>query len=464
MNAAPNFFPDMVVFFGTEGVVGSFLAATYIFPMVQFIGFVFFFYLAIRLGLGVRDERPAAFGAMMVAGIFLWSIHGWDFFLAFQLLMNSWHLGALVNAIIALCLLLWGVRRGGWLPFTSLIVFTAIASASDRSFWPLFSAPAVAILLFAAFHSMQRKRLLLLALAIAASSALGYILLGNIGLNIESPYEVMAFHRIEMSWSRFSDQFYRLFIGKDLKSYLMYGALLSLLYTMWKAWQAVRDDYRKDQPSRGVDRDARLVFYLFIPLACMGNLISPVLNGSYDGDDSIRYNFAAIILALLSSSLIIADLGKRGRTITTALALALVLAASLYIIVPAEGRMEALLNYQPERSRIMDEIAKEEGLRYGAGEYWDAKLMTMFSQVGLEVAPVTEDQTLYVHVVRPEAQYAPEQEHPRTFVVLSRPENNGISEVKNLQQRLVERENVQVLITEPWVIDPSTLQAVPVER
>lgn len=464
LNAAPNFFPDMGIFFMTEGLTESFLSATYIFPMVQFIGFFFFFHVALRLGTGLRDGRPATFAAMMVAMVFLWSIHGWDFYLAFLLLMNSWHLGALLNALMALCLLLWAIRRTGWLPFSLLVVLTVLGSASDRSFWTLFSAPACAVLVFAAFRSMHRKRLLLLASLIAAGSAVGYILLGILGFMIESPYQVMAFQRIAMSWERFSEQFFRLFIGNELKVYLMYVALFSLLYAIWKALREIWKSFGRDPAWRDRDGDARLVFYLFLPLACLANLISPVLNGSYDGDDSLRYNFAAIILALLSSSLIIADLGKRDRTIATALVLAFVLSASLWIIVPSEGRMEALLNYQPERSRLMDELAKDEGLRYGAAEYWDAKLMTMFSREGLEIAPVGEDQTLYVHVIRPGSQYAPDQNNARTFVVLSRPEKNGISKVKFGEQRSVERGGVQVVITEPWVFDPVTLQPVPVAR
>src|SRR5690606_17145702 len=236
--AAPNFFPDMAVFFTIQAITGDFLSATYLFPMVQLIGLIFFFHVALRLGTGVQDARPVTFAAMMVAGLFLWSVHGWDFYMAFQLMVNSWHLGALLNALMALCLLLHAIRRGGWLPITLLFLLTALASASDRSFWPLFSVPVCVILLFAAFRSVQRKRLVLLTFLIAVSSAAGYLLLDVLGFIIESPYQVMAFQRIEMSWERFSDQFFRLFTGNDLKAYLMYVALLSLLYVIRKAWQA----------------------------------------------------------------------------------------------------------------------------------------------------------------------------------------------------------------------------------
>ena len=90
--------------------------------------------------------------------------------------------------------------------------------------------------------------------------------------------------------------------------------------------------------------------------------------------------------------------------------------------------------------------------------------MTLVSREGLEIAPVGEDQTLYVHVIRPGSQYAPDQNNARMFVVLSRPEKNGISKVKFGEQRSVERGGVQVVITEPWVFDPVTLQPVPVGR
>jgi hypothetical protein len=369
-----------------------------------------------------------------------------------------------LNALMALCLLLWGIRRRGWLPAVLLFLLAAVASASDRSFWPLFSVPACLLLLLIAFRSDQRDRVLLLALVITVGSATGYLLLRYSGLMIENPYQFMAFSRIGMSWHNFVDQFYRLFTGKDLRAFLMWVASLAFLYSMWKGWCALKDRFRRRRQPTDAEQDARLLFFLFIPLACISNLISPVLNGTYDGDDSLRYNFSAILLALLSSSLVIAELGKRSRTIATVLALAGVLSASLWTILPTHGRIQALLDFQPERVHQMDEIAKEQGLKYGAAEYWDAKVMTLFSHVGLEVAPVQPDQSLYVHVLRRTAYYAPEQSQPRTFVVLSRPEKNGISEVKDLQQRLVEGGNVKVVITEPWVFDPQTLFAVPVDR
>lgn len=464
LNAAPNFFPDMPLYFGLEWGLGSFIAASYVFPMVQFIGIVGFFGLALRIATGLRDGRPLAFGAMMVAGIFLWSNFGWDFSLAFHLLINSFHQGAFLNTLMALCLLLWGVRRKEWLSVVLLFLLAALASASDRSFWPLFSIPAFMVLLLTSLRSGQRGRVLLLALVIAAGSATGIYLLRSSGWNIENPYQFMAFNRIGMSWHNFIDQFHRLFKGNDLNAYLMWVAVLALLHSMWKGTRALVFRARTEDIPPDPSRDARFLFYLFIPLACVCNLIAPVLNGTYDGDDSLRYNFAAILLALLSSALIIAELGNRGRTIATGMAIAGVLAAALWTIAPAHGRMQALLNYQPERSVTMDEIAKEQGLRYGAAEYWDAKVMTMFSHVGLEVAPVGPDQTLYVHVLRRGAYYAPEQNRPLTFVVISRPEKNGITEVKGLRQRSVEQGDVKVVITEPWIFDPSTLEVTPLDR
>jgi len=464
LNPAPNFFPDMALYFGLERGLGGFLAASYVFPMVQFMGIAYFFHLAFRLGTGLRDGRPAAFGAMMVAAVFLWSNWGWDFNLAFNLLVNSFHQGAFLNTLMGLGLLLWAVRRKGWLAVALLFLLAAVASASDRSFWPLFSIPACTVLLLAVCRSGQRGRLLLLALAIAFGSATGHLLLRHSGLIIENPYQFMAFGRIGFSWHNFIDQFHRLLTGKDLRAFLMWVAMLAFVYSIWKGWDALKDRFRHGRLPADIEQDTRLLFLLFIPLACMSNLISPILNGTYDGDDSIRYNFSAILLALLSSSLIIAELGNRGRMIATAVAFASVLSASLWTILPTHGRIQALLDFQPERVRRMDEIAKEEGLTYGAAEYWDAKVMTMFSHCGLEVAPVRPDQSLYIHVLRPGAYYAPEQDQPRTFVVLSRPEKNGISEVKELQYRSVERDDLQVLITQPWVFDPTTLEAIPVDR
>lgn len=464
LNPAPNFFPDMLLFFGAEGVLGDLRAASYVFPMLQFIGIAFFFRTALRLGLGTTDERPAAFATVLVATIFLCSPYGGEFGFAFHLLVNSFHQGAFLNALMALCLLLWGVRRGGWPPVALLILMAVVASASDRSFWPLFSAPAFMGLLVAAFRSGHRKRMIMLAVAVAAGSAAGHQLLISSGLRIENPYQLMAFQRILFSWGNFSDQFGRLLSNLNLPGVITWIAVLAWIHAIWRAWRGFRAGIHTDGRKTDPSEDARSVFLTFLPLSCLFILIAPVLNGSYDGDDSIRYDFSAIVLALLSASLAIVALGERGRRAATAGLFFIVMIATVRVLVKDHARLEALLHYKPERARVMDEIAKEEGLRYGAADYWDAKLITMFSDEGLEISPLGDEQRLYIHVIRPEAHMAPEETHPRTFILLARTKSQGIQEVHDLKYRSVDREDLRVRITEPWVFDPGSLKPEPVNK
>lgn len=55
-------------------------------------------------------------------------------------------------------------------------------------------------------------------------------------------------------------------------------------------------------------------------------------------------------------------------------------------------------NYYPNVVKCVDDAAQKEDLEYGVSNYWDAKLVTMFSKQGVRVLPVYDNLEPYDHV------------------------------------------------------------------
>ncbi|MCD6598556.1 MAG: hypothetical protein J7L04_12755, partial [Bacteroidales bacterium] len=54
--------------------------------------------------------------------------------------------------------------------------------------------------------------------------------------------------------------------------------------------------------------------------------------------------------------------------------------------------------YYPEKVRIIDDIARKEGLLKGVGNYWDAKFISMFSRQNVRVYAVFSGLQKYYHL------------------------------------------------------------------
>ena len=100
LNQALNSFPDMVLYSALNALVVDFRLASYLYPIVQFVLIGLLLRTILMENKVVGDDKGIAAGfLMMVLPVF----SGWwddDFITTFQLLINAYHMGALVNSFI----------------------------------------------------------------------------------------------------------------------------------------------------------------------------------------------------------------------------------------------------------------------------------------------------------------------------------------------------------------------------
>ena len=459
LNAAPNFFPDMGLFFLLNWIFGSFQVAFFIYPMVQFVIIACLFRAIVRESGIPTDAQALSLGVLLLALVPLTGWWGGDFGFAFHLLVNSFHTAAFVNALLCTWLLLrLRTRRGAW-PWVLLGAACALGSISDRLFWITFTTPATLACLAMALRSKRRWKWVAMAGLVIVTTVLSYqgliLLQQAFPLTIENPYAYLAFDRILFSWGRFLDMLDIYLTGHALVIGTVVVGLLATMAVMVYGILRMARWMRATHAQLADTNEGELMVVwmtaLFMPMV----LLAPVANGSFDGMDSLRYNFYGFALAPLLVGLWLGRrLGGRVRVpllVGSVLIGVPVLAACL---VAGSARYNRLWHYKPASVQQFDKITEGLGLRNGVAKYWDAKRIMMFSDQDLMVVPVFPDLATYVHVNRPTMFY----DSTFNFAVVDPQElrKEDLARIFEQDTGFHAGEGWEVLVTPPWTYDRET--------
>jgi len=456
LNPAPNFFPDMGLYFLLNWVFGDLRWAQYVFPIVQFLLMAVLFRGVVLRVAPDMGEVPITLGVLLLVLVILTGWWGGDMGFAFHLLINSFHGGAFVNALLCSLLLLRAYDRRGKGPVVVLVLAIAAASVSDKLFWIMFTLPATVVCATLAVRSPARSRLALLAVVVLSTTVLSHKLLvfidSKLPLQFEAPYAYLAFERVPFSWGRFVDS-----LGFYLRGApLVAGTIvLGLVATVWAVvvavrwainwWRMPRVMHTPASDRMGMALGLMALFFPFV-------LLAPVANGSFDGIDSFRYNFAVFALAPLVAGVVI---GRRlrlsGRWVVVAGLLGIGIPAFWICAVSGRDDYHRIGSYKPEVVADFDRLTASWGLRNGVANYWVAKRITLFSEQPVMVLPVYPDVAMYVHVNRPAMYFDKEFDFAIVHPELTRETLVHVFQQDTGFHGLGE---VEVLLTHPWTFDP----------
>jgi len=458
LNAAPNFFPDMGLYFLLNWLFGDLRWAHFIFPIIQFLLIAVLFRAIVRRVTPGIGDWPPTLGVLLLTVVILTAWWGHDFGFAFHLLVNSFHAGAFVNTLLCTWLLLRAYDSNGIWPVILLALAVATAAISDKLFWVMFVVPASLVCLVLAIGSAARRRLLMLAITIGATAFAAHRLLMFVDealpLRIENPYAYLAFDRVVFSWWQFVEM---------LRVYLLANPLVSgtialgLVVTVVAIIIGIRRCLRwfttpPEKRPLGSERMELVVWMtaLFFPFV----LLAPVVNGSFDGLDSLRYNFAVFALAPMVAGLL---LGRRWSLLGRGLALVGLTGIgvpSLWVCLSSGSSGYAHLSeYKPAVVNTFDELTRGMGLRRGVANYWMAKRITFFSDQNVVVLPTHPQVGMHVHVNRP-AMYL---DGTFDFVILHKELPKGdMIRIFHQDTGFFAKDDVEVMLTRPWRFDPAT--------
>ena len=390
-NPAPNFFPDMGVYFLLMKLFnGDFKWASFVFSILQ-VSVIFIVLKKIAAVLSV-NKTLFFVGLGLLLLFFLPSIVNNDFLFTFYFLINSYHLGSFIMALLLMLLVYKGLSVFSWINLSSIVLLLTLSYVSDKSIVMNFSIPTLSALLLARLACKEERfaHFWSVFLAVLIGTFIGWLVLllnSQFGwLQLEGTPISFDLEAVLNSITYFYTQTVNYLLEFSFVSLIVFIAILS--YCSYLVLILKAQKYK----IHFID------IYLFLTISFI--LFTPVLLGKITGLDSIRYNYHALILLVFIFPFLINRLFPFGEskylnTITiVSFALALVFFGTRINSIGFSN----YLNLYPQEVSSLDAAVNELGLKNGLATYWKAKKTTQFSKQNLKVYSIHDDLKVYRHV------------------------------------------------------------------
>lgn len=463
INPAPNLFPDVVIYFALQGFTGDFVITSILFSFFQYAFIALLIHRVFRIVLPHADDFRMALIHLSIGLIYIVSVSDDDFGFSFQLLSNAYHMGVFVNILLALWMFLIELNKPSIARKILLVLCIVVFGFSDKIFWIGFSFPVLIIAALMFFGKKRREAIVLFgitALATWVSALLLKQFESGEYFTVEKPFRYMDFANIGNSWNIMYDQLSTYVLEFRVKGLIIILTFVAVVFSMIQSTRVIIRYFKSTERLFGNDD----VLHIFFMLFAAAVFWAPVINGNYGGWDTIRYNFPVFVFALVYLAAQIPDLRFSIKKIGGYVLMG-VAGLSAVVLVKNNENWSMVVNYYPRKVRLIDEIAAENKLEYGVAGHWDSKLTTMFSKRGLRVYSTFEDFNPYLHVVNHnwffEKIGEPDQAPVYSFIVID--DEKQIVKAKEILGPdcfIVQKEDIRVLITPPFIIDRGNNKAV----
>jgi hypothetical protein len=406
LNAAPNFFPDMVSYLSVNALFGNFRLAMLVFSVLQYMVILVLLSVAFKQISKNITYWHLGLGLIFILLILLVTPIVGDFVFTFYLLSISYHLGPFINTLLCLILLFRYIDKPSAKRLIWLAMVVLLAVFSNRLFVVMFIFPSLgtAIILFLRGYRFQNLKILGSLIVVTALSIGLFNLVQGLGYIhiISTGWKMFNFSNIWSSLDIMAGQHGRYLQLMDLRGILVALSLISFFAMCVIAVQRIGISWKKPLMAENKEAFYILFFILFFLIV----LFTPIINGSYVGWAILRYNVHVFYLSLFNFVFIAYYLSSRkiANTIIklTAVGVALVFAGYAVLTIyrnDVKTNLTNFVNYYPETVRCIDEFGLAHGVQYGIAEYWYAKRTTMFSKNNMRVYTVFPDVKPWYHVM-----------------------------------------------------------------
>ena len=463
LNPAPNLFPDVLLYFILNWITSDFILASILFSFVQYSLIALLLHRTIKLVIPKADDFRLALIQFSIGLIYVVSLTDDDFGFSFQLLSNAFHTGVFINILIALLTLLSELKSPSLLKKISLFFFIILFGFSDKIFWIGFSLPMFCIAFLLLFSKRKIHASTLLAVSIIATGISAFLLhtFENAEyITVEKPFRYLDFDNIGNSWNIMYHQLSTYVSDLRIKGLIIVLTFVAVVASVVNSFVAIKKYFKSTERSFGLIE----YYHIFSMIFSAAVFWAPIINGNYGGWDTIRYIFAVFIFALFYLFSLIPDLRNSSKQVISKIFVGLAVFGLAGLVFNIKN-FNQVISYYPRKVNIIDQIAIENGLEYGVSGYWDAKLTTMFSKQKLKVFCTFENFNPHLHVVN--RNWFFEKAHTRNetpvyrFIIID--DDKQISEAINIlgpECFIVQKEDIRVLITPPFIIDRGSNKAV----
>lgn len=391
LNGAPNYFPDMFLYFSLYFFSGNLISSMILFSCLQYSIILLLSYKILKPIL--KDKTVVVIGLsnvilmLLPLGTFFQS----DYEITFQFFSNSYHLGAYVNTLLTIYLFQLFLKNNNYKYLVIISLVSAAAVASDQLYAVYFTAPIFVAYIIYGFLSKQfliktnYKLLISHIIGLAIGFSINPLLKKYTNISFPESKIQINIESIKNSWDIFISQY-----SAYLNIFNLNGFLFALVFlcVCILAFIVLKR------------RDKAQFHYIFIEVFMLSALLAPIVLGVYLGFDSIRYNFAMYILMPFVLAILIYEIVKNKTVLWLLQSVILVIICTLSFINIDDKfyNSENIYAYKNEKIQELNELAFKHNLKNGIATYWDAKKLSMLNNQDVFIANCYENLFTFTHV------------------------------------------------------------------
>ena len=393
-NSSPNFFPDMFFYFIFMKLSGdNFILSSLLYGCIQYLLILWLFK---KIFYSLFPEASILYFLLLtiLQSIFLLELFFFtkDFTYVFYMLSNSFHTSAFLMTLICVLLTFKYISNPALKsPLIILSLLIIISSLGDKLFIVLYSSVMILTCVFK-FKTIGKKPSLVLLILIVLSSAIGWEIYDLIAKSdyvyFCTPYKMFAFDNMISSFHILMEQCGTYMSELSFKSFSMYLSLISFIGLCWLYFKIKKTENK-----------LLSIYITFSIIFCLSAFWVVVINGSYTGWDSMRYNIYAFYIGIINTTVIFSCFSITIKPKFKTIGKFFIYGFCFLIlgIGMKEFSFDGLnkyLTYYPETVKELDTLADSNHLKIGVSNYWDARKTTLFSKKHLKVYSVFDNLAL----------------------------------------------------------------------
>ena len=402
-NPAPNFVPDMLLFFILMGITSNFLTATFLFSIIQYFVIIALFYLIFKK---ISNITSAFFSLSIYLFSFflLYFLIDNNFYNSFLILSNAYHNGMLVMTLICVLLSIHFFKKESWTTLSILFVLSAISFPCDKLFLVMYTVPIIACLgaLFIAGYS--KRKIFKLLICSILSFLFGMVISDKFNHNsvfrMTVPHQYLTIESIMDSWNMFYSQM-KEYLTEI--SFISLTIILSIITYIWTIYYCLTEFIAVKR--KKIEISLLFIFQLFVLFFIPILLFAPIMNGNYMGWDCIRYNYFVFIVLLFNLILLTNHYLTKQKLFIIGLNSLFSISLSVFLLwnickIDFTHQLANYFTFYPQDARNLDkQFPTNNETVYGiTDDYWYAKHATMFSKNNIQLRATFYDAVPYLHV------------------------------------------------------------------
>ena len=406
LNAAPNFFPDFLIYSAINFVFPDFRVAALIYSLLQILIIALLFNAILK-----ALSKDVGYAHLTVTNLLLLlfplsALISGDFIFTFYIYSISYHTGAFIMAMVSLLITLRALNMQGKWNLMLLAISVFLGVFNDKLFIPAFVFPLVAVIPYL-FDNEKRaiaRQLLITTISFTVISLVAFWGIKKLGFIsiISTDWKMFNFSNIIPSFNVMFTQYANYIKNGSVSGVVIILTLFVFIVLSAYLFPILRQIYSdvkgRSRGSLSTQNAFALFAWFFIPVV----VFTPVINGSYFSPAILRFNIHAYYFGVLLTGFLLFLLFRNRKGVANlsgvSVVIALVLLVSIYNERKTDVSLQPLLGYYPERIACIDSVALETQCKYGIATYWDAKLTTMLSKQGVRLYHVFPDLKIWYHV------------------------------------------------------------------